>query len=134
MWSAGSPVGRSSRSSARSRERSSTLPAWFVLIGVLVPAAQVQLYLANAKFTAGRIGILLLVIPALVRLFKKNRRSLLSDYSACAVAVCMTGSASYTSGAEAISSAGAESLEFLGGYIVARAFFFGPAAIYAFVR
>jgi O-Antigen ligase len=128
------PIGRTSKAPASASERCSTLPAWLVLIGILLPAAQVQLYLANAKFTVGRVGILLLLIPAILRLFRKDRHSLLSDYFACAVAACIIGASAYTSGSDALSSAGAESLEFLGGYIVARGFFFGPAAIYTFIR
>lgn len=118
----------------RAPERCSTLPAWLLLIGLILPAAQVQLYLADAKLTIGRVGILLLIVPAVTRLVRAGRHMLASDYLAFAVAAWMFTAAYYTSGPSAISSTGAESLEFLGGYLVARGFFFGPAAIHSFIQ
>lgn len=131
---AGGEFGLTSTALPRASERCSTLPAWLLLMGLILPAAQVQLYVADAKFTAGRIGILLLIVPAVARLARAGRHSLVSDYLACAVAIWMFAAAYYTSGPSAISSTGAESLEFLGGYIIARGFFFGPAAIYSFIQ
>ncbi|MDF0494647.1 hypothetical protein [Bradyrhizobium yuanmingense] len=118
----------------RAPERCSRLPAWLLLMGLILPAAQVQLYLADAKLTVGRIGILLLIIPAVARLVRTGRHILASDYFACAVAAWMFAAACYTGGSNAISSTAAESLEFLGGYIVARGFFFGPAAVCSFIQ
>lgn len=126
--------GLTSTALPRASERCSTLPAWLLLMGLILPAAQVQLYLADAKLTVGRIGILLLIIPAAARLVRAGRHILVSDYLACAVAAWMFAAATYTGGPGAISSTGAESLEFLGGYLVARGFFFGPAAIYSFIK
>ncbi|MEY9128396.1 hypothetical protein ABH994_004251 [Bradyrhizobium yuanmingense] len=134
VTAAGGEFGLTSTALPRAPERCSTLPAWLLLIGVILPAAQVQLYVADAKLTIGRIGILLLIIPAVARLFRAGRHTLASDYLACAVAAWMFAAAYYTSGPSAISSTGAESLEFLGGYLVARGFFFGPAATYGFIQ
>jgi hypothetical protein len=131
---AGGEFGLTNTALSGASERCSTLPAWLLLSGLILPAAQVQLYLADAKLTVGRIGILLLIVPAVARLAKAGRHTLASDYLACAVAAWMFAAAYYTSGPSAISSTGAESLEFLGGYTVARGFFFGPAAIYTFIK
>ncbi|MDD1518771.1 MULTISPECIES: hypothetical protein [Bradyrhizobium] len=130
----GGEFGLTRTASPRVHERSSTLPAWLLLIGLVLPAAQVQLYLADAKLTIGRIGILLLIVPAVARLVRAGRHMLASDYLAFGVATWMFAAAYYTSGPSALSSTGAESLEFLGGYLVARGFFFGPAAIYSFIQ
>ena len=46
----------------------------------------------------------------------------------------MVGAALHTDGTAALSSAGAEALELFGGYLVARAYFFGPAALHTFLR
>ncbi|RXG91473.1 hypothetical protein [Bradyrhizobium vignae] len=133
--SAHGPIFRARVASTRTAGGSySALPAWLVLVGAIIPAAQVQLYVGGAKFTAGRIGILLLLVPALIRLFQKDRHGLASDFFVCIVAGWMFAAAYYTSGMDAISSTAAETLEFLGGYIVARAFFFGPDATYTFTR
>lgn len=134
VTAASDEVGLTRMALPRAAERCSTLPAWLLLIGLILPAAQVQLYLADAKFTVGRIGIVLLILPAVARLVRAGRHTLASDYLACAVAAWMFAAAYYTSGSSAMSSTGAESLEFLGGYIVARGFFFGPTAIYSFIR
>ncbi|MBB4395695.1 hypothetical protein [Bradyrhizobium sp. ERR14] len=131
---AGGEFGLTSTALPQAAERCSKLPAWLLLMGLILPAAQVQLYLADAKLTVGRIGILLLIIPAAARLLRTGRHILASDYLACAVAAWMFAAATYTSGSSAISSTAAESLEFLGGYIVARGFFFGPAAIQSFIQ
>lgn len=132
--SAHGPAFRASVRSAGVAGSCSALPAWLTLVGATIPAAQVQLYVAGAKFTVGRIGILLLLVPALIRLFQRNRHGLASDFFICAVAAWMFAAACYTSGMDAISSTAAETLEFLGGYVVARAFFYGPEAIYTFTR
>ena len=107
--------------------------AWLALIGLILPAAEVQIFVAGAKFTVGRIGIFLLLLPAVVTLLHKDRRLLLSDLLVCAMAVWIVGAALHTDGTKSLSSAGAEAIEFLGGYTVARAFFFGRAAVQGFL-
>jgi hypothetical protein len=94
-----------------------------------------SLSLAGAIFTPGRIGVVLLFFPALFAMCKRDRRLLLSDLFVGATAAWMIGAAVYTSGLGALASAaGGESLEFLGSYLVARAFFFGPAALASLIR
>jgi hypothetical protein len=114
-------------------ERSNLLAAWLVLIGLILPAAEVQVFVAGAKFTVGRIGIALLLLPAIVALSKKGRRLLTADFLILATAIWMVGAAVHTDGAAALSSAGAEAFELLGGYLVARAYFFGAAAVRTFL-
>jgi hypothetical protein len=110
------------------------LAAWLALIGLIVPA-EMSLAPAGIAFTPGRIGLLLLLFPALFALCKMGRRLLLSDLFVCATGAWMMGAAAYVSGLGALWSApGAESLEFLASYLTARAFFFGPAALTKFIR
>jgi hypothetical protein len=113
--------------------RTNALAAWLALVGAILPY-EMQIYLAGAKFTPGRIGITLLLIPALFILSRKGRRAQLSDFFACATAAWMVGAAIYTGGVEALPSTIAESLEFLGAYLVARAFFWGPEALHTLIQ
>jgi hypothetical protein len=114
--------------------RSNTLAAWLALIGIILPAWEMHVYIAGAKFTAGRMGVVLLFLPALGMLCQRGRGTVLSDLFAFLTAAWILCAAVYTTGAGSISSAGAESLEFIASYVVGRAFFFGPAALNAFVR
>lgn len=118
---------------APSRARANKLAAWLVLIGLIIPAAEVQIYIGGLKFTVGRLGIFALLIPAIFVLLKPGRRLLLCDLFVMAMAIWMPVAALNVSGTSALSSAGAESIEFLGGYLVARAFFFGAPSLRAFV-
>jgi O-Antigen ligase len=120
-------------SNAQIGGRTNTFAAWLALIGLIIPAAEVQIFVAGAKFTVGRLGIILLFLPAIFMLFQRNRRLLLSDFFVFATAIWMVGAALYTDGTNSLSSAGAESIEILGGYLVGRAFFFGPAALRTFL-
>src|SRR5262245_20654919 len=94
------------------RERARIWVAWLALIGLIIPAAEVQVFIGGAKFTVGRIGIFLLLIPAVVTLLQKNRRLLLSDLLVCAMAVWIVGANFHTEGTKSLSSAGAEAIEF----------------------
>jgi hypothetical protein len=68
--------------------RPSLVPAWLILIGIILPA-EIQISIGGSKFTAGRIGIMLLLLPALVTLFGGRRRFLPSDLVALALAIWM---------------------------------------------
>jgi O-Antigen ligase len=115
-------------SNSRTNWRANTLVAWLVLIGLILPANEVQIFIAGAKLTIGRLGVMLLLLPAIFTLLQRGRRLVVSDFFVSATAMWIVGAALYTDGTEALSSAGAESVELLGGYLVARAFFFGPVA------
>lgn len=119
---------------ASTGRRADQIVVWLILIGLLIPAADAYFYLANAKLTVGRIGIIILLIPAVVKLLQKGRRIVLCDLIVCALAGWMILAGLYTSGLAALGSAGAESLEFVGGYLVARAFVFGPVTLGTFIR
>jgi hypothetical protein len=112
--------------------RSSRLPAWLSLVGIIIPSA-LQVSIGGANFTAGRIGIALLLVSAPVALFQAGRRALLSDLLALATAIWMVASATYAAGLGSGMSAAAECLELVGGYFVARACFFRPTALGDFI-
>jgi hypothetical protein len=114
-------------------EPARTWVAWLALIGLIIPAAEVQISIAGAKFTVGRLAIMLLLVPAVGVLFQKNRRFLVSDLLVCAMSAWIVGAAYHVDGTESLSSAGAEAIEFFGGYMVARAFFFGRPALQGFL-
>lgn len=109
------------------------LVAWLALIGLIIPAAEVQIFVGGAKFTVGRMAISLLFLPAVAMLLAKGRRMQVADLLVLATASWIIGAALYTDGTAALSSAGAESLELLGGYLVARGFFWGPRALRSFL-
>jgi hypothetical protein len=125
--------GFSRRASPPVAPSTSAVPALAVLAGVILPP---ELGLSSGvALTPGRIGILLLVLPALVVLLGKNRRRLWPDLFVVATASWMAGSAVYVSGiGELWSAPGGECLEFLGGYLIARAYIFGPSALDKFIR
>ena len=114
--------------------RGSSIAAWLALIGLIIPAAEVALFIGNLKMTFGRLGISLLLFPALYMLLQPRRHLVLADLFVFATGIWMIGAALDLGGLSALSSAGAESLELCGGYVVARAFFFGPAALHTFMR
>ena len=105
--------------------------AWMLLIGVVTPAAM-TIFIGGAKFIPGRIVICLLLLPALFELFRRGRHLIASDLFACLASVWIVG-ATFDTDPDSWSSGFAVVVEFLGGYIVARAFFFGRPALQAFV-
>ena len=126
--------GRTARAiNVRSRphsNRSATVAAWLVLFGLIIPTA--ELY---PKITPGRIGIYLLLIPALIMLRQRGRRLVMSDLFVCATAGWMTVALVYNIGLDSLTKSGAaEALDLFGGYTVARAFFLGSTALDAFIR
>jgi hypothetical protein len=114
--------------------RRNAFAAWLALIGLIVPAAEVTFNMGGVKFTVGRLGIILLLLPAFVTLLQKSRRLVLSDVFVCATASWMLAAGVLAPGSESFSSSAAEGIEFAGGYFVARAFFFGPMAIQTFIK
>ncbi|WP_141937356.1 hypothetical protein [Bradyrhizobium sp. UNPA324] len=108
--------------------------AWFVLAGLIIPAWEAQVSIAGAKFTVGRLAVTLLVGPALVLLTRRGRHAVVCDLFAFLTAAWMLGAAASTAGFGSLSSPAAESLQFLFSYIVARGYFFSPAALDTFVR
>ena len=117
----------------REASRAHPLATWLALSGVVLPT-ELQLTVAGARLTLGRLGIMLLIAPALLALFQKGRKLLVSDFIALALAAWLAGTAVYAGESDSISSATALCIEYSGGYLVARAFFFGPSALREFVR
>lgn len=111
--------------------RFTRMTAFLALVGIVTPSV-LQVTIGGAKFTVGRMGIVLLLVPALVALLQSRRRLLVSDLLACVTALWMVGAATYVGGLESATSAVAECLELVGGYFVARAFFTKPAALDSF--
>lgn len=110
------------------------LASWLALIGLVVPAWEAQISIAGAKFTAGRLAITALVVPAVVVLARRGRHPVACDIVALLTAAWMLIAASVTVGVANLASPAAESMEFLFAYVVGRAFFFEPAALDMFVR
>jgi hypothetical protein len=115
-------------------KRSSLFPAWLLLTGImLVPSGwAVHLSGEGLKFTAGRAAIALLLVPAVARLLKAGRRLLSSDLLVFFTGAWMIGSRLQQDGLN--DSAVAETIEIAGGYIVARAYFFGRPALQGFMQ
>ncbi|MDE5452809.1 hypothetical protein GWE18_07995 [Bradyrhizobium sp. CSA112] len=111
--------------------RSHTFAAWLFFLGVILPG-NMSFFLGDTKFNPERVAIALLLIPALILLLRKGRCLVAADLFACLASIWML--ATSTSLQESLSSAAAMTLEFFGGYIVTRAFFFGHPAIAEFVR
>ena len=128
------PITRRIESSSLIIQRVNLLPALLALAGIILPL-ELQISVAEAKFTPGRISIILLLFPALFVLCRKGRRVLLSDFFACATTAWLMIAALNVEGVKALFSAsGSEALEFFGGYLVARAYFYGLPALDTFVR
>ena len=94
-----------------------------------------NVFIAGINFTPGRICVILLFFPAFFTLCQRGRRALLCDLFAFATAAWMIVAAVRTGGWGSLASAaGAESLEFLGAYLIARGFSFEPPALDTFIR
>ena len=122
------------QASASIVQRVNPLPALLALAGVILPT-EAQIYVGGARLSPGRIAVVLLLLPALFTLCRKGRRALLCDFLACATVgwiVIATVDIVGWSGLSA--AAGGEILEFLGGYLIARAFFLNPSSLDTFIR
>ena len=111
-------------------ERPNFLFVWITLIGILL-IPQVPIPLGGINVTPGRFIVMLLFVPALAKLLKRGRSRVTADFFAVALAAWMLGS-SYLNGGFT-PYVGAEALEFLGAYLVGRAFIFGPSNLQTFV-
>jgi len=108
--------------------------SWLVLIGILIPAAEVQVYLGGAKFTAARLALVALIIPAVLALVKRGRHMVACDVVVILMVMWMVIAASVAPDSDSFSSAGAVSLEIMFSYFIGRAFFIGSTALDGFVR
>ena len=88
----------------------------------------------GVTFTPARIAAALLFFPALLVLCKKGRHFLPCDFLAFATAAWMIVASVAAVGASEIPTAGGDALDFLGGYLIARAYCFGRPALDTFIR
>jgi O-Antigen ligase len=116
------------------RGRPNYLAVWLILVGLILPAWEMHIFIAGSKFTVGRMGVTLLFLPAFVAMFRPGRRLLMPDFLAFSIAIWMIIAKGSVAGSKGIFAAGATSLEFIAGYWAARAFIASPAALDAFVR
>lgn len=108
------------------------LASWLVLIGLVIPSTEVQVFIADAKFTAGRLALIVLIVPALIVLVRRGRHLLTCDIATGLMVAWMLSAAFVTPGS--LSSSAAVIMEFLFSYVVGRAFFVQPAALDTFIR
>lgn len=131
-------VSRTASRWAGNDERSSlgsanAFAAWLCLVGLIIPAAEVAFYIGGMKFTVGRLGIVLLLAPAVIKLLMKPRRFIGADVMILATGGWIIIAGAVAPGSKSLSSSVAEALELCGGYFVARAYFFGPSGLQAFL-
>lgn len=116
------------------RGRPNYLAAWLILVGLILPAWEMHIFIAGSKFTVGRMGVTLLFLPAFIAMFRPGRSLSIADILAFAIVTWMMIAAGSAAGFKGMFSAGATSLEFIAGYWAARAFISSPAALDSFVR
>jgi hypothetical protein len=109
--------------------RASSWSLWLLLIASCAPT--VNIFIGGTKWTIARFAILFLLIPALTILMRKNRHPVISDWFGFMLAGWMVGATTIIEGFN--SSVYAEVLEFLGAYVVARAYVFGPFRVSIFI-
>jgi hypothetical protein len=122
-------VARSMRS-GRSTYPDHPFFAWLVVVGIFCPTLAIPV--GDLTFTPGRIAIFWAFVPALVTLFRKDRARVSSDYFAFVCAFWMLISTTFNDGFKPYVAA--EAIEFLGAYLIGRAFFIGRPALETFVR
>src|ERR1700730_11527006 len=115
-------------------EKPRAFPMWLLLTGILLIPAGLNVHLSGEglKFTPGRAAIALLLLPALSVLLRASRRIVASDIFAFLTSAWMVGSRIPDDGLNP--SAVAAVIELFGGYIVGRAYFYGPRALKEFLR
>jgi hypothetical protein len=109
-------------------------PVWLLLIAILLIPASLNVHLSGdgLKFTPGRAAIALLLLPGLSTFFRARHRVIASDVFVLLTAAWMIGSRIPEDGLNP--SAVASVIELFGGYILGRAYFYGPHALKRFLR
>jgi len=115
-------------------EKTSKFPVWLLLTGILLIPASLNVHLSGdgVKFTPGRAAITLLILPSLLILLRAPRRVVASDVLLLLTAIWMIGARIPEDGLNP--SAVAAVIELFGGYLVGRAYFYGPHALMRFLR
>ncbi|UZE48035.1 hypothetical protein ONR75_24770 [Rhodopseudomonas sp. P2A-2r] len=101
---------------------------------MILPAWEMQVQIAGGKFTVGRAGVAILLIPALFLLLRRNRRFLVADWFAAMTAAWGIAVSVYSHGFTYLATAGAVSLEFFGGYVAGRAYLTNVRSLATFIR
>lgn len=114
--------------------RANLLVALSALAGIILPSELQISFGTGFTFPPARISAAVLFIPALLVLCRNGRRLVLCDFLAPATAAWMIVASIGSAGVNAIPTAGGDALDFLGGYLLARAYFFGCPALDTFVR
>jgi hypothetical protein len=126
------PTSRAQRPALRAQgtatesQRSSRFLLWVLLVGMFMPPT-VAVNIGTLKLSSGRAALILLFIPTMKRLFSEPRRFVWSDPLVAAAVVWIIGARIPVEGFNATSFA--EGVEFLGFYILARAFFLQPTSL-----
>jgi hypothetical protein len=100
---------------------------WVALVAIFSPPIMLDLGLI---WTPGRAATILLLGPAFLVILR--RQFLFCDFLACLTAVWSLGAVSMNGGFRPYALV--EILEFLGGYMIGRAFLFGPLSLQRFVQ
>ena len=108
--------------------------AWFVLLGLILPAWEAKIFIAGQKLTLGRVAVILLFVPALIEVCRRGRRIVATDYFMFATASWMLITALYNDGLSSFASVSSVAIELAGGYLAGRAFFKSAEDIDAFIR
>jgi hypothetical protein len=114
--------------------KSGAFPVWFLLTAILLIPASLNVHLAGdgLKFTPGRAAITLLFLPGLVMFLRARRRIIGADVFIFLTSVWMIGSRIPEDGLNP--SAVAAVIELFGGYLLGRAYVYGPFALKRFLR
>ena len=99
---------------------------WVLLVGMFMPPT-VAVNIGTLKLSSGRAALILLFIPAMKWLFSEPRRFVWSDPLVAAAVVWIIGGRISVQGLNATSFA--EGVEFLGYYMLSRAFFLHPTSL-----
>jgi hypothetical protein len=119
--------------SATPAQRPPLFATWLLFVGIVLPA-NLTFFIGEAKFNAERVVIFLLLLWAPFVLLRKGRRLVSSDLFACAASAWIIGAAVLNGRSYSFSSSAALVFEFLGGYMLGRAYFFGRPALEKFVQ
>jgi hypothetical protein len=106
------------------------LKLWLILIIMFLPPTA-ALYLGSFKLSSGRLLLLVLFVPAIRRLFQRDRSAVPCDLFLYASGLCIVAASIAADGFNPTAISGA--FEFIGFYMLGRAFIFGIDAVKAFV-
>jgi hypothetical protein len=110
---------------------------WAILVGIFLPYT-IAIFIGDLKFTPGKLAALIFLLPAagtfINQLSQGKRRLIASDVFALGTSLWMVVVPVATAGTEVLVPSVSLVIEFFGMYIIARAYFFGEAALQEFVR